>query len=211
MSRFIPLVGFKTQLEETLQVNDVVLPVSKNDMAYLSSKLGTDGYTYLMIKTAVASEIVKVTGIESCAVMIERAQEGTSAIVAKYDSCVKFEWTAQALSSFIGEGMGGVTPAVTEVKSGNECLTVDNENGVVTITKPEQTPISWRSGNKNLTQNKCGVVTAENVDAEKTLADGEYKNATITVKDGQIVAIKQGTNIVYSGGGCCSCTGVAEQ
>lgn len=209
-NRFVALVGFTTRLEETLQVKDTVLPVSTQDMAYLRGKLGEDGYTYLRVKTAVAHEIVKVVDIQNCAVMIERAQEGTSAIVAKYDSCVGFEWTENALSAFIQQGMGGTTSSVLSISSGNDCLTVQNDNGNVKITKEEQEEVSWRSGNKEFTQNKCGVIS-EKVVASGALADGEYKNATLIVKDGHIIAIKAGTNIVYTGGGCCGCTGTAEQ
>lgn len=211
MGQFIPLVGFKTQLEKTLAVKDNVLPVSESDMAYLSAKLGKNGYTYLMVKSCVAHEIVKVTGVESGVVMIERAQEETKAIVAKYDSCVMFEWTVKALGDFVAQGAGGAKAPVSSIQSANECLTITNHDGEVSVEKPEQEEIVWRSGNKQYTQNKCGVVSSEPVEAGQALADGEYKNATIMVKDGQIVAIKSGTNIVYSGGGCCSCSGKAEQ
>lgn len=211
MSQFIPLVGFKTQLEKTLGAKDNVLPLSDLDMAYLSRKLGKNGYTYLMVKSCVAQEIVKVTGVESGVVMIDRAQEETKAIIAKYDSCVMFEWTAKALGDFIAQGAGGAKAPVSSIQSANECLTITNKDGEVTIEKPEQEEVVWRSGNQQYTQNKCGVVSSEAVSSGQALADGEYKNATISIKDGQIVAIKSGTNIVYSGGGCCSCSGQAEQ
>lgn len=211
MGKFVSLVGFKTLLEETLQLKDNILPVSKEDMAYLHSQLGEDNYTYLVVRGVSAQEIIKVTGVKDCAVMIERAQEGTNAIVAKYDSCVLFEWTDRALADFIQQGMGGITPAVISVKSGNGCLSVETVDGEVKITQPEQKKVSWRSGNKIYTQNKCGVVTSEDVSLSEHLADGEYQNATLVVKNGEIVAVKSGTNIVYSGGGCCACSGKAEQ
>ena len=208
---FIPLIGFTATLSKKLSIKDLVLPLDKNNTQFLFSKLGNDNTTRLVVRNATGYEIIKVVGFEQGEIMIERAQEGTDAIAAMIGSCISFAWTAENLADFINEGMGGRTPAVLEVKSANDCITVSNDSGVVTITKPELSKTEWRSGNELLTQGKCGGVTSKPVAAGEALQDGEYENATITVKDGHIVKISSGTNIVYSGGGCCTCAGEEDR
>ncbi|NML34512.1 hypothetical protein HHL14_27230 [Paraburkholderia sp. G-4-1-8] len=35
------------------------------------------------------------------------------------------------------------------------------------------------------------------------MPDGDYRNATVSVRNGYVTAVTSGTNIVYTGGGCC--------
>ena len=71
----------------------------------------------------------------------------------------------------------------------------------VALVLPAVAGASWRSGNLQYTQGPDGCIGTAAVTTP--LVDGEYVNATVTVRDGQIVAIQSGMNIVYSGGGCC--------
>lgn len=56
-------------------------------------------------------------------------------------------------------------------------------------------PVSWCAGNYTLTYDKGRVIKVPR--AEK-IEDGIYTNPTITMQDGCVVAIEQGTNVVYS-------------
>lgn len=200
---FQPVVGFKASLTTKLLPEDAVLPLHPNDVARLAQRLPeANDYTRLWIGDGLAHEIVKVTGIIEGTLIIARGEEGTRAIASPAGACVSFVWTPANLADFIQQGMGGWQPAVCSVAAGSERVMVATENCAVTIDVPACAgDAAWRSGNQQFTQRADGCITTAPVSSP--IADGEYVNATVTVRDGQIVAIKSGTNIVYSGGGCC--------
>ncbi|WP_333679870.1 hypothetical protein [Dyella sp.] len=203
---FQPAMGFKARLKTKLSPDDRVLPLYPHDVARLASVLvAADDYTRLWIGDGVEHEVVKVTGLVQGSAIIDRAEEGTSPTTSPAGSCASFAWTPANLADFIQQGMGGLQPAVCSVSAASERVIVDNDRCAVSIDIPACAGARWRSGNQQFTQDDAGCVSAQAVDTP--LVDGEYVNATVTVRDGHIVAIKSGTNIVYSGGGCCGCSG----
>ncbi|MBN3777444.1 hypothetical protein G3O06_07750 [Burkholderia sp. Ac-20345] len=206
---FKPMVGFNARLNARLLPDDLILPLAAADVARVAAALATAGdYTRLWVGDAHQHEIVMATGIVDGAVAIKRSEEGTVARGAPIGTCVSFVWTAQNLADFIQQGLGGVQPAVCEVVPGSDRVTVTKKDCSVTIDVPACGNTQWRSGNQTFTQDEGGCVSAEPV--PNPIADGEFVNATVTVKDGQIVSIKSGTNIVYSGGGCCTGCGASS-
>ena len=199
---FQPAVGYKAMLKSRLGPDDTILPLAPDDVARLAAFLpSADDYTRLWLGDGVMHEVVKVTGLIDGAVAIARGEEGTQAIALPAGACVSFAWTPQNLADFIQQGLGGIQPAVCAVKAGSERVSVTTADCTVTVDRPACAGATWRSGNQQFTQGGDGCIAAQPVSTP--LIDGEYVNATVSVRDGQIVAIQSGTNIVYSGGGCC--------
>ncbi|QUO23828.1 hypothetical protein KEH57_09515 [Burkholderia cenocepacia] len=204
---FVPMVGFVGRLRCRLNPGDAVLPLSANDIARIDVALstGTPGsFTRLVVGDAHDVEVVKVTGIVQGQATIERAQEGTRPIAAAAGTCVAFVWTAQSLIDFIVQGFGGQTGSVCDVVAGSARVTVARADCHVTVDRPPVRGASWRAGNHEFTQDSAGEITASPISG---LIDGAWPNATVTVRDGYITAVQAGSNIVYSGGGCCDGTG----
>ncbi|SAK62646.1 Collagen triple helix repeat (20 copies) [Caballeronia temeraria] len=199
---FRPMVGFQASLKCKLQPDDVTLPLFAADIAKIAAALTQTGdYTRLWVMGSRAHEIVKVTGIIDSAVMIERSDESTCAITAPLGSCVSFVWTQQCVADFVQQGCGGAEPAVCEVLAGSNRVTVTKSECSVTIDRPACSGTSWRAGNVEFAQDSGGCISATPLKTQ--LGDGEYVNANVTIRDGYITAIASGTNIVYTGGGCC--------
>jgi len=72
----------------------------------------------------------------------------------------------------------------------NTCCDDKPSNGNANVP-----PVSWCAGNYTLTYDKGRVVK---VPIASPIQDGVYQNPTITMQDGCVVAIEQGTNVVYS-------------
>src|SRR6266702_1347319 len=97
---FVPLVGFAAPLRCKLSATDALLPLDANDTARLATALAASGsYTRLTVGNGSGSayEVVRVTGVVNGQVVIEREQEGTSAINAPAGACAAFAWTPQNL------------------------------------------------------------------------------------------------------------------
>lgn len=60
---------------------------------------------------------------------------------------------------------------------------------------PAQAPVSWCAGNRVLTYQNGRISSTARV---PPVPDGTYVNATVTMVDGCITAIVQGTNVLYS-------------
>jgi hypothetical protein len=201
---FMPAVGFKVTLKNKLLATDGILPLCAKDVAQLATFLTSKGsYTRLWISDRVGHEIIYVKEIVQGTVSVQRGEEGTRALTFPCGACVSFVWTAANLADFVQQGLGGRLPAVCEVKAGSDRLTVNKTGCEVTIDRPACPSIVWRSGNQMLAQNAVGCINSTPI--KPAVTDGEYINATVTIQDGHITAIKSGTNIVYSGGGCCTC------
>lgn len=199
---FKPMVGFQARLNARLMPDALILPLAASDIARIAAVLTDAGdYTRLWVGDAHAYEVVRVTGILDGAVAIARSDEGTCARGAPVGACVSFVWTAQSLVDFIQEGLGGAQPAVCEVISGSNRVSVTMNGCSATIDRPACGAATWRAGNAEFTQDEGGCISSTPLTTQ--LSDGEYVNATVTIRDGYVTAIASGTNIVYTGGGCC--------
>jgi len=201
---FQPMVGFKANLRTRLGPDDAVLPLTASEIARLAQLLTeANDYTRLWIGDGVNHEIVRVTGVVGGAVVIERGDEGTQAITSPAGACVPFASTPQNLSHFIQQRLGAIRPAVCSGTAASGRVQVASDACAVTVDLPACEGATWRAGNEQFTQGEDGCIGVQPV--TPPLVDGEYLNATVTVQGGHIVAIRSGTNIVYSGGGCCCC------
>ncbi|KVD35423.1 hypothetical protein WI84_16265 [Burkholderia ubonensis] len=199
---FKPMVGFHARLKTRLLPDDLILPLPAADVARVAAALAAAGdYTRLWVGDAHQYEIVRVTGIIDGAVAIRRSDEGTVARGAPLGTCVSFVWSTQNLVDFIEQGLGGAQPAVCEVIAGSDRVTVAHNGCSATVDVPACGGATWRAGNAEFTQSENGCISS--VPLKSQLPDGEYVNATVTVRDGYVTAVSSGTNIVYTGGGCC--------
>ncbi|MGF6697610.1 hypothetical protein OKW38_002222 [Paraburkholderia sp. MM5496-R1] len=199
---FRPMLGFSATLRGRLTADALVLPLHDNDIARIAAALpGASDYTRLIVGGAHRFEIVKVTGLIAGAVTIERNIEGTEAASHTAGSCVSFAWTPMNLADFITQGFGGVQPAVCEVLPGSDRVEVTQADCSVTVDVPAHAGAVWRAGNAEYTADSRGEITVRPLTTQ--LADGEYVNATVAIRDGYVTAIASGTNIVFTGGGCC--------
>jgi hypothetical protein len=198
-STFRAADGFRAAVAITSTMT--TLPLKATEATALCAALG-DGYTYLTMRNVWGFEIVKAT----CAAGVVSIERGASPLGG--DVCVAFEWTQKALTDLMAQG--GASPALCEIKAGSDRLTVKMDGCTATLDKPACDGAAWRAGNAVFTQSPAGCVASQPVAAGLALRPGTYKNATVTVNEaGEIVAIAEGDNIVFTGGGCCTTTGAA--
>lgn len=69
----------------------------------LRSRLGTDGYTYLLLSNAANYEVVKATAVVASVVTIERAKDGTTAAVFTMGDTVEFILGSDAVADIVSE------------------------------------------------------------------------------------------------------------
>lgn len=199
---FRSMLGFSATLRSRLTAAALVLPLNDNDIARVAAALpGVGDYTRLVVGGPNRFEIVKVTGLAGGAVMIERNVEGTEPAAHVAGSCVSFAWTPMNLADFVTQGFGGAQPAVCEVVAGSDRIQVMQSDCSVTVDLLPHAGAVWRAGNAEYSADSRGEITRHPLTTQ--LVDGEYVNATVTIRDGYVTAIVSGTNIVYSGGGCC--------
>lgn len=179
------------------------IPLKPDEAAMICAAIGS-GYTYLTLRNVWGFEVVKAT-CSSGAVIIER---GTKPVGG--DVCVAFEWTKPAMADFIAQGAGGAAPAICSVEAASARVQVEMDGCTAKIDRSPCQGALWRSGNKELIQEDHGCIWSRDVPSSVALPHGTFKNATITVDEfGNIVSIAQGDNIVFTGGGCCTCQGGA--
>jgi hypothetical protein len=202
---FVFADGLRVNLTAKLNVGDTVLPISAGDASKVCAIVGIANFTYLTISNGISIEVVKAT----CAagvVNIERAQNGTSALTIPANSCASFVVNKAVVDAYMSQG--GQTPAVCKITAGSSRIEI-TENPLAPCEKIINTPIcpgaTWKSGNWIYTQTEAGCVT-RSADEDCSLDANTYENATITINgQGQICKIESGSNIVHSGGGCCTC------
>lgn len=199
---FSAVDGFRANVQ--MLSTQAQLPLKAGDAATVCAAIG-DGYTYLTLRNVYGFEVVKAT-CSAGVVVIERGSKPIGG-----DVCVAFEWTKQAMQDFIAQGAGGAGEKLCAIEPASDRLSVTMDGCTAKIDIPACGEVSWRDGNSLLTIGSGGCISSEPVAAGAALRPGTYKNATITVdQNGQIVAIEQGENIVFTGGGCCTCQGGAS-
>jgi hypothetical protein len=76
----------------------------------------------------------------------------------------------------------------------------------IEIVAPTDPNCNWKVNIKQSFIDKFNECCPEDTCNNCTIADGVYENAKITVINGKVCAVSNGTNIVYSSGGCCGCS-----
>lgn len=92
--------AFTASLTERLDKDARVLPLSHKDEAALKAQVPEGNYTLLTLRDPVGAEIVKVE--HTCdALLVTRAQDGTTAKTFPKGSCIRFEMTPAVVKELI--------------------------------------------------------------------------------------------------------------
>lgn len=182
-------------LDNNLSATDSILPLSNSDAARLCSEL-EDGYTYLTIMGPRGNEIVRV----SCSngnIVIIRAQGESEALAFSECRKVCFEVNKPVMDAYIEEAMlGGCKPTIV--------VDEDSEN-YIEVLEPEEDSCEWTIKLSDYFIDSFKECCHEDECEPCVLPNGVYENATITIVNGKVCGISNGTNIVYTGGSCCGC------
>ena len=177
-------------LTSAITAGTMNLPLSGADTLKLCSALGSD-FSFLTMTTPLGSEVMRVSCINGT-VVTTRGQNGLSLSAAK-GTCLCFKINKLVLDNYLPQDYCAPT------------ILTDTPD-FITITPPEEGSCEWK-----VSLNEDFIARFEECCPEDdcnncTVADGVYENAKVTVINGKICAISNGTNIVYSGGGCCGCS-----
>lgn len=177
-------------LTDKLTSSSTALSLSASDTAKLCEALGTN-FSYLTLSTPLGVEVIRVS-CSGGSIAVQRAQGGTSAVAAAKGSCLCFKVNKLVLDNYL--------PA----EYCEPTFTTDTPEFIV-ITPPADGECAWKISISQEFIDRMNTCCPEDECSNCTVADGVYENAKITVVNGQICAVSNGTNIVYSGGGCCGC------
>lgn len=180
-------------LTSVLAQTDTVLPISAAQAADVSALIGTTGdHSYFTLVTPLGSEIMRVT-TSGGSLFVQRAQGGTTALTGSVGQCVCFRYNKLILDEYVAPA----PPCEPSVVSGDAA--------VIEVTPPASGACNWTV---DLTDAfKARIAALETAVGNMcTLPDGVYENASITVTNGNVCSVSTGTNIVYTGGGCCGCS-----
>ena len=178
-------------LTSKLTPTATMLPISPSGKQLLCEKLGADGHSYLTLSTNLGTEIIRVTcgGGE---IVAQRAQGGTQAVTGPKDACLCFKVNKLVMDEYMPQDF--CQPSIKT-----------DTSDYITITPPEEGKCEWTVNISEEFIERFEACCPEDDCNNCTVADGVYENATITIINGKVCGISNGTNIVYSGGGCCGC------
>lgn len=191
------LDGVCVTLTSKLEKTGTTLSINSTDMLKLTSAMSEGDCTFLTLTTPLGTEIVKVTAGCASAIVITRAQSGTSALTGASGSCLCFKINKAVLDA---AGISAEVCSPTIVTAQPEYLK---------ITAPATGECEWTV---DLSDSLVALLKRLEADSPEdtcnncTLSDGVYENATLTVVNGKVCAVTNGKNIVYTGGGCCGCS-----
>lgn len=199
---FIDLVGFRSALGKSLAANASRFTLFDDVSADLIvSRLGADGYSYLVISDNTRHEIVKVS-VNNGMVFLDRGQSGTAPIPHPCGASVVFEWTAEGLADQIKQN--------TEDLCADPCADPDMPDAVklppCEAGCDARVEITTATHTYYLDENRCLIATP--LPPAITVRDGEYcmgDNSYITVKDGRIIFIQEGDCGISKGCAKCGC------
>jgi hypothetical protein len=178
-------------LTQSMAPNATTLPLSPASKTLLAEKLGTTGHSYLTVSTVTGTEVVRIT-TNSGEIIAQRAQGGTSAITVPKDTCLCFKVNKLVMDEY-------VTPEYCA-----PTIVTDTPDWIE-IVAPTGASCEWKINIKQDILDKFAECCPEDTCNNCTVADGVYENATLTIINGKVCGISNGRNIVYTGGGCCSC------
>jgi len=168
------------------------LPISLSDRTILCGELGTTDHSYLTLVTPLGSEIVRVSCVAGNTVL-ERAQGGTEALTGAIGKCLCFRINKLILDE------AGVTAACIPTIT-------TTQPDYITITAPAIGECDWVVNiNQSFLDKLLECCPDEEPCPTCVIGDGVYENATVTIINGKVCGIANGTNIVYTSGSSCGC------
>lgn len=180
-------------LTAKFEKGETSLPVAASSLTELCTKLGDGNHSYLSMGTSLGTEIVKIT-CNSGTIVVERAQSDTSELTGSKGTCLCFKVNKAVIEEYLGLGADICSPTI-----------VTDQPDYITITAPT-TGCEWKVNLNADFVARLDACCPEDTCTNCTLTDGTYENASITVINGKVCAVRTGTNIVYNGGGCCGCS-----
>jgi hypothetical protein len=177
-------------LTEKITSSSPVLSFSGTDTAKLCAALGAN-FSYLTLNTPLGSEIIRVA-CSGGVVTVTRGQGGTNPLAAAKGTCLCFKVNKLVLDNYLPQGY--CEPSI-----------VTTTPDFIEIIPPVDPSCQWTVNIKQSFIDRFEECCPEDDCTNCTVADGVYENAKVTVINGKVCAISNGTNIVYTGGGCCGC------
>jgi hypothetical protein len=184
------LDNFCLTLTDRLTSSQTSLPVSASAKQELCARLGSN-FSYLTLATPLGVEIVRVSCVNGD-IAVVRAQGGTSSVAAAKGTCLCFKVNQLVLDNYLPQEY--CVPTI-----------ITDTPDYITITAPADGSCEWKVNISDAFIDRMNICCPEDECSNCTVSDGVYENAKVTVVNGKICAISNGTNIVYSGGGCCGC------
>ena len=180
---FKPLFGFCTCLYADLRKGDVVMALPPMESAKLCAMLGSDFYTYLILYDNGCHEIVKVCQKDGV-LYVDRPYDATAEQEWSPGTDIKFDWALSAVKD--------LTELASKEGEDDECpkelFTGEIKNGNCTVSF------------------KDGLAVSEKA-TKRPVVDACYENPVITVEDGCIVAMAEGSPTIRRATtcdqGCC--------
>jgi hypothetical protein len=215
---FKPFYKFCSKLACDLTATATTAKLVQADMDALCAGLGNQHHTYLVIAQGARHEVVKATCADG-KLLLERGRDNTTAQVWNNCAVVSFDWSPSAMTEAaqqVQDAMKAGDPDfksfICEVVSDTLTVTNANDDGCdchetcgVRIEAPKcQGFDPVQVGNVVIRQEENGCLATTPAPAGSFPQDGVYENATVVIKDGKIIDVKQGTNIIKSTcGSCC--------
>ncbi len=173
-----------------------VLPISNSDISTLCSELGTDDYSYLTISSPTGTEIVRIQCVNG-EIVIQRGQGDTQAQSHAKGRCACFKVNKLVIDDYVN------VPDICEP------TITTSQTDFIKITPPASDSCEWTIDIDEDILSCIEDICVDNCDP-CVLPDGTYENATLTIRNGKVCGIANGTNIVYTGGSCCGCSSCNE-
>jgi len=202
MANFKHAYKFCSMLMRDYAADETCLDLSSSDENKLCSLLAEDGcYTRLVVDTATGCEVVTVTCAEG-SLKIDRGQENFAAQAWEKGSLIYFDWTPQNLLDW-ADCNSDATDEENEppFKSENFNVVWDEENEIWCVEPKDDDGLSgkyWDSCGNRFSV-KDGKIVCEPAPPEDVLTAGTYDNATVVIKDGKIVSVQKGCNVIAQG------------
>lgn len=202
---FKPLYGLCAKIECGLDETATSVRLQDNASEAICAQLHGGNHSFGILTNGIAHEQVKITCM-SGHVLIER---GVGA--RPWSACDKlqFEWTPEALAASVQEAASesgaaalcGIVSDTLDITNPDPCDCEDSCTKRIELKSCDEIPPFVFGTKEYYLEDGCWKI--RNADPDMILTDGIYKNATVTVKDGKIIKVSEGTAIVKNS--CSPC------
>jgi hypothetical protein len=141
---FLSIPGFNTFSTGAISSGSGLLPIDSNVAAAFAVQLGAN-YTFASISDGINYEIIKIDGVSGANLVIERAQDGTTASAFPIGSCIRYVWTTEGISAVAAGGSLVLTGTgvVTATQTGPNAWTISVEMPTIDATLPIEVMGGW--------------------------------------------------------------------
>lgn len=198
MSTFQPAFGFCVEANGIFRSGDATLPLRQADIDVLEDLIGGD-YTRLLVIDSMGRMVQLKVQVEGREVIV--IEEGVDDIKGNSTfssgSQVYFDWTRSNMKDWIDCVSNEADDQSPPVKIEGFASTYDAEKRQWCFNYQfDQADVTWEACGYKYAYDK-GVLTKTALPANAVPTDGEYKNASIVVKNNKIVEVKSGCPTIY--------------